>query len=158
MSGLIWYSELQGGGPYLCRLSPVSVGSEWTSFELCTGAYEIFWGLTNLLALTVTELDDTLPYLMGDTRDSTWATHCVSTEAYTRKTCTRVRWAWLDSLIVVVNSCHLWCLCGSRVSCCQVISLARLTIDSNLRDTLENEWCLFTESKCRIINFKIMWW
>jgi hypothetical protein len=30
----------------------------------------------------------------------------------------------LDSLIVVVNYGHLWCLCGSRVSCCQVICLA----------------------------------
>jgi hypothetical protein len=30
----------------------------------------------------------------------------------------------------------LICLRGSHVLCCQVISLARLIIDSNLRDTL----------------------
>jgi hypothetical protein len=30
----------------------------------------------------------------------------------------------------------LICLRGSRVSCCQVISLVRLTIDSNLCDIL----------------------
>jgi hypothetical protein len=52
-----------------------------------------FWGPANLLASSVAELDDTLPYLMDDIRDSAWATHDVSVEAYTWKTCTRVRWA-----------------------------------------------------------------
>jgi hypothetical protein len=156
--GLIWNSELQWGSPRLCRLRPASVGFEWTSFELCTDAYEIFWGLANLVASSVAELDDTRPYLMGVTRDSAWATHGVSAEANTWKTCTRVRWARLDSFIVVMNCCHSWCLSGPRVSCCQVISLARLTIHSNLRDTLRNGWCLFTESKRRIINFIILWW
>jgi hypothetical protein len=98
-----------------------------------------FLGPANLLALTVAELDDTLPYLMSDTWDSAWDTHGVSAEAYAWKTCTRVRWVRLDSLIVVVNCCHSWCLRGPCVSCYQVISLARLTIDSNLRDTLGNE-------------------
>jgi hypothetical protein len=98
-----------------------------------------FWGPKNLLALTVAELDDTLPYLTGDTWDSAWATHGVSAEAYAWKMCTRVRWAGLDSLIVVVNCCHSWCLRGPHVLCCQVISLARLTIDFNLHDTLRNE-------------------
>jgi hypothetical protein len=88
----------------------------------------------NVLASSVTEFDDTLLYLMGVTR----ATHDVSIEAYAWKMCTRVRWAGLDSLIVIVNYCHSWCLRGPRMSCCQVISLARLTIDSNLRDTLGN--------------------
>jgi hypothetical protein len=32
-----------------------------------------FWSLANLLASSVTELNDTLPYLMGDTMDSAWA-------------------------------------------------------------------------------------
>jgi hypothetical protein len=49
---------------------------------------------------------------------------------------TRVSWARLDSLIVVVNYCHFWCIRGPHVSYCQVISLARLYIDSNLRVTL----------------------
>jgi hypothetical protein len=97
-----------------------------------------FRGPTNLLASSVAELDDTLPYLMGDTRDSAWTTHSVSAEAYVWKTCTRVRWVWLDSLIVVMNCCHSWCLPGPRVSFCQVISLARLTVDLNLHDTLGN--------------------
>jgi hypothetical protein len=156
MSGLIWYSELQGGSPRLCQLRPVSVGSEWTSFELCSGVYGIFWGPTNLLASTVIELDDTLPYLMGDTRDSAWATHGVSAEAYVWKTCTRVRWARFDSLIVVVNCCHSWCLRGPRVSCCRVISLAKLTIDSNIHDTLGNEWCLFAAPKRSNSSFIIL--
>jgi hypothetical protein len=51
--------------------------------ELCTGTYGIFWGPTNILASSIIELDDTLPYLMDDRRDSAWATHGVSAEAYT---------------------------------------------------------------------------
>jgi hypothetical protein len=45
----------------------------------------------------------------------------------------------LDRLLdLVVNYCHSWCPPGLRVSCCQVYTLARLIIDSNLRDTLEH--------------------
>jgi hypothetical protein len=99
-----------------------------SKFELCTGAYVILWGPANLLASSVAELDDTLPYLMGDTWDSAWAVHGVSIEAYAWKTCTRVRWARLDSLIVVVNCCHPWCPSGSRVLCCQVFILARFKL------------------------------
>jgi hypothetical protein len=104
------------------HLAPMS------KFELCISAYGILWGPTNLLASTVAQLDDTLPYLMGDTWDSAWAVHDVSTEAYAWKMCTRVRWVQLDSLIVVVNCCHLWCLRGPRVSCCQVITHARFKL------------------------------
>jgi hypothetical protein len=159
-SGLIWYSELQGGSHCLCRLRPASVGSEWTSFELCTGTYRIFWGPANLLASMVAELDDTLPYLTGDTRYSAWATHGVSTKAYVWKTCTRVRWARLDSLTVIVNCCHSWYLRDPRVLCCQVISLARLTINSNLCNTLRNEWCLFATPKHSNSTFVMLlgWW
>jgi hypothetical protein len=153
LARLIWNSELQGGSLHMCRLRPTLVRFEWTSFELCTSVYEIFYGPTNLLASWVTELDDNLPYLMGVKRDSAWATNDVSVEAYTR-----VRWAWLHSLIVVMNCCHSWCLRGPRVSCCQVISLVRLAIDLNFCDTLENGWYLFTESKRRIMNFIILWW
>jgi hypothetical protein len=34
----------------------------------------------------------------------------------------------------IVNYCHPWCPSGPRVLCCQVNTLARLTIDLNLRD------------------------
>jgi hypothetical protein len=37
---------------------------------------------------------------------------------------TRLRWARLDSLIVIVKGIHSCFLRGSRVSCCQVFSLA----------------------------------
>jgi hypothetical protein len=57
---------------------------------------------------------------MGASRDSAWATHGVFTEAYAWKTCTRVRWARLDSVIVIVNCCHSWCL---RSYVCRVIRL-----------------------------------
>jgi hypothetical protein len=35
------------------------------------------------------------------------------------KTCTRVRWTWLDSLIVIMNCCHSW---GLRDLACVVLS------------------------------------
>jgi hypothetical protein len=41
-----------------------------------------------------------LPYLTGVHQDSAWATHGVSNEAYTWKTCTRVRWALIVSLVM----------------------------------------------------------
>jgi hypothetical protein len=142
-SGLIWNSELQGGSPHLCRLSTDRLASE-SKFELYTDAYGILWGRTNLLASTVIELDDTLPYLMGDTRDSAWAIHGVCAEVYVWKTCARVRWAWLDSLIVVVNCCHSWCLRGPRVLCCQVITLARFKLAqvSVIPSDMGNTWPL----------------
>jgi hypothetical protein len=80
--------------------------------------YGIFWGPTNLLVSTVAELYNTIPYLTGDTWHSERATHGVSAVAYAWKTRTRVRWARLNSWIVVVNCCHSWCLRGPCVSCC----------------------------------------
>jgi hypothetical protein len=156
-SGLIWYSELQDGISCLCRLR-TDRSALVSMFVLCTGTYGILWDPSNLLASTVVELDDTLPYLMDDTQGSAWATHGVSAEAYAWKTCTRVRWARLDSLIVIVNCCHSWCLCGPRVSCCQVITLARFklaqvsTIPSDIGNTCP------LQSFHWIINFIIMWW
>jgi hypothetical protein len=127
-----------------------------SKFELCTSAYGILWGPANLLASIATELDNTVPYLMCDTWDSAWAIHGVSAEAYTWKTCTRVRWAWLDSFIVVMDCCHSWCLHGPRVSCCQVITLARFILArvSVIPSDMDNTCPL--QSFCRIINFIIM--
>jgi hypothetical protein len=53
------------------------------------------------------------------------------------KTCTRVRWVQLDSLIVIVNFDYSWCLHDSRVLCCQVVNLARFEwarVSSTLSD------------------------
>jgi hypothetical protein len=36
---------------------------------------------------------------------------------------TRVRWAQLNFLIVIMKGGHSCCLCGSRVLCCQVDTL-----------------------------------
>jgi hypothetical protein len=52
----------------------------------------------NLVASCVTEIEAILPYIKGVYRDSAWATHGVSAEAYAWKTCTRVRWALIISL------------------------------------------------------------
>jgi hypothetical protein len=45
-SDLIGNSDLQGGSPRMCRLRTDHL-TPMSKFELCTGAYEILWGLTN---------------------------------------------------------------------------------------------------------------
>jgi hypothetical protein len=79
---------------------------DWSSgpmskFELCTGAYRILWGPANWVASCAAETKAILPYLMDVKWDSAWATHGVFTETYTWKTCTRVRWALIVSLIAL---------------------------------------------------------
>jgi hypothetical protein len=44
------------------------------------------WSHINLVALTVTELDDTLRRFTDDRRDSVWATHEISGEVFAWKT------------------------------------------------------------------------
>jgi hypothetical protein len=53
----------------------------------------------NLVVLCSAGMEAILPYLTGVQWDSAWATHGMSTEAYAWKTCTRVRWALIISLI-----------------------------------------------------------
>jgi hypothetical protein len=117
-------SGLQGGSPRLCRLRTVSV------VPCCNEHWVVFWrirdlwGPANLVASTVAELDNTPLYFMDDIgivfRPPRTTRRGFRVEDYTR-----VRWTRLDSLIVNAKGGHSWCLCGSRVSCCQVISLAR---------------------------------
>jgi hypothetical protein len=97
------------------------VWPQWTRLIIYWCIWDL-WSPTNLVASTVTELDDTPPYLIDVQWDSVGATHgCRWGIAW--KTYTRVRWARLDSLIVIVNCGRSWCLRGSRVSCCLVIPL-----------------------------------
>jgi hypothetical protein len=86
----------------------------------------------------VTELDDTLPCLMDVIWDSVQATHGLPVEVLRWKMALGRGRTCPDSLIVITKGGHSWCLHGSCVSCCQVVSLARLYIDSNLRDTVRN--------------------
>jgi hypothetical protein len=58
------------------------------------------WGPINLVALCVTELDDTLPRFMGVQWVSVQATHGVSGEAYTWKMALGHGRTWPDSLIM----------------------------------------------------------
>jgi hypothetical protein len=83
--GLFSCLELRGGSPHLCGLRTDRLAL-LSKFELCTGAYGIFFGPVNLLASTVTELDDTPPCFTGVQKDSVWATDGVSVEAYLWKT------------------------------------------------------------------------
>jgi hypothetical protein len=86
-------------------------------------AHKGFMGSRKLRALLVTELDDTLPCLQ-DVHGIVCGPPTDARRGIRWKTCTRVRWTLLDSLIVIVNCCHSWCFRDSRVSCCQVVSLA----------------------------------
>jgi hypothetical protein len=100
MSGLIWNSELQGVSPYLCRLRPTSVEPCWISIWnvlMHTGHMESL----NWVASYLTETEAILPHLTGVHQDSAWATHGMSTEAYMWKTCSRVRWALIVSLVTL---------------------------------------------------------
>jgi hypothetical protein len=83
------------------------------------------WGPANLVASTVTELYDTLPRFTDVQWDCVWATHGLPVEVLAWKTTLGWGRTWPDSLIVIAKGGHLWCLRGSRVSCYQVISLAR---------------------------------
>jgi hypothetical protein len=105
------------------------------------------WGPANLVTSIVAELYDTLPYLQ-DVHGIVCGPPMDACQGITWKACTRVRWALLDSSIVVMNCDHLWCLHESHMSCCQVLSLARLYIDLNLCDTLGYEWDLIVMFKC----------
>jgi hypothetical protein len=97
-SGLIWYSELQGGSPCLCQLRPALVGSEWISIWNILTHMRHMKSL-NWVASCIAETESIVPYLTGVQWDSTWATHSVSAEAYVWKMCTRVRWALVVSLV-----------------------------------------------------------
>jgi hypothetical protein len=133
MNGLIWNSELQCGSPCLTWLKTDRLAS-MIKFELYTGAYGIYWGPANWVVSCVAETEDILPYLTGVYQDIAWVTHGVFTEAYTWKTCTRVRW------VLIVSLTTLWTIAtrGALLDCvCHIVrfyTLVRLTIDLNLHD------------------------
>jgi hypothetical protein len=83
------------------------------------------WGPTNLVASTVTELDDTLPRFVNVQWNSVRATHGLTVEVFAWKMALGQGRTWADSLIVIVKGDHSCCLHDSRVSSCLVISLAR---------------------------------
>jgi hypothetical protein len=78
-----------------------------------------------LSSFDVTELDNTLPCFTDDRRDSVRATHGLPDEVFAWKTTLGWDRTRLDSLIVITKGGHSFCLYGSRVLCCQIISLAR---------------------------------
>jgi hypothetical protein len=87
------------------------------------------------------ELGDSLPRFIVIQWDSVQATHSVFTEAYVWKTAPGRGRTWPSLLI------RSWTVAtrgapGLRVSCCQVYTIARLTIDSNLCGTLGHGWWL----------------
>jgi hypothetical protein len=156
-SGLMWNLELQGCSPCLCRLSPASVGSEWTSIWNIlthTGHMES----PNCVALCVDKLDNILPHFMGVQWDSVRATHGVFAEAYAWKMAVgwgRTRPDFLIMLwIVATRGALLTYVCRVvRFIPLQGWLLIRISVTpSDMGDGL------FTKSKRRIINFIILWW
>jgi hypothetical protein len=156
---VVWIvnSELQGGSPCLCRLSPMSVGSEWTSIWnvlMHTG----HMGSPNWVASCVDELDDTLPRFTSVQWDSVRGTHSVSAEAYAWKTA--IGWGRSRPSFLIMS----WTIAtrGALRACvCHVVRLVPLqgwlliqisTTPSDMGDGL------FTAPKRRIINFIIWWW
>jgi hypothetical protein len=123
-SGLFSYSEFQGGSPYPCRLrtnclSPLSkfdyVLAHAGHMESCKlssfDGHRVGWSLTSPVVMHIR-------IVYGPPTDSLMCG--IMWKTYTREGCDPV-----NSLIIVANCEHSWCLRGSRVSCCQVISLAR---------------------------------
>jgi hypothetical protein len=51
---------------------------------------------------------------------------------------TKVQWAWLNSLIVIMKGGHSCCLCGLRVSSCQVDTLQGYIIFIRISATPSN--------------------
>jgi hypothetical protein len=155
------WSDLKFGAPrwwpLLCQLRPAPVRSEWTNIWNVlthTGHMES----SNWVALCAAEMEAILPYLMGIQWDTAWATHGVSTEAYAWKTSTRVRWALIVSLTTLWTAAThdaLWaCVCHVvRFIPLQGLLLIRISVTpSDMGDGL------FAVSKCRFINFVILWW
>jgi hypothetical protein len=94
------------------------------------------WNLTNLVASTATELDDTLPRFMDDRRDTVQATHRLLIKVFMWKT--TLGRGRTQSLLF--DSHHKrWPLMLPSWLTCVVLSgyfPCKVTIDSNLCDTL----------------------
>jgi hypothetical protein len=109
----------EGGSPHLCRLRTASVEPCGTSIDYVL-AHTEFIGSHKLSSFDgcwvgrhSTILHSGIGIVWGPPTDAHWG--------IAWKTCTRVWWARLDSLIVIMNCGLSWCLHGSRVSCYQVI-------------------------------------
>jgi hypothetical protein len=108
----------------LCRLRPASVGPWGSSIDYVLthikfmgfhklSSYDSRWVERHLTTLVVMYTGIVYGPPTDAHRDIAW------------KTCTRVRWARLDSLIVVMNYGCSWCLRKPCVSYCHVLSIVR---------------------------------
>jgi hypothetical protein len=94
----------EGGSPRLCRLRTRRLSPEEQALIMYLCIWDL-WSPANIVALTVTKFNDILPYLYDVHQDSVWATHGFPSR-YRVEECSRVRWAWVNSLIVVMNYGH----------------------------------------------------
>jgi hypothetical protein len=143
--------------PRLCRLRPASVGSKWTSIWNVL-MHTRHMESPNWVVSYATEIEAILQYLTCVQWDSARATHGVSAEAYTWKTCTRVRWALIVSLIASWIFAPRGAL---RAYVCHVVRFIPLQGWQLIRISVASSYMgdgLFTASKHRITNFIIQWW
>jgi hypothetical protein len=157
LSGLfhIWSSEGDSPPPVSIEDRSSGLGEQdwvvyWCIWDL--------WDPANILVLTIAELDDTPLYFTGDIR-IVWRSPTDVQRGIAWKTCTRVRWARLDSLIVIVKRGRSCFLRGSRVSSCHVISLVRwLLIRISVTPSNMGEVCSllsFCRSVISLCSYKI---
>jgi hypothetical protein len=96
----------EGCSPHLCQLRNVSVGSCCIKHWLCTGTYGTYVGPINLVAFTVTELDDNLPRFMEVQWDTVRATHGLPVKIFAWKMALGWGRTWPNSLIVIMKGGH----------------------------------------------------
>jgi hypothetical protein len=113
----------------------------------CVLTHTWFVGLCKLSSLTVIELNDTLPRFTGVHWDSVRATHKLPVEVFTWKMALgRGRTRLFDS------QCEWWPPVIPMWFMCVMLSgyfPCKVTIDSNLRNTLRYVWGLFAMYKRR---------
>jgi hypothetical protein len=127
--------------PVCVNWGPV-VWTRWTRLIIYWHIRDL-WGPVNLVALTIAALNVTLPSFTDVHWDSVRVTHRLLVEVFTRKMTLGWGRTRPDSLIVIVKGGHLYCLCGSRVSCLSGYFPCKVYIDSKLHDTFEYVWCVF---------------
>jgi hypothetical protein len=145
-SGLMLDSELQGGSPHLCRLRTASVVPCCNKHWVVYWHIRDLWGPANLVASTVAELDDTPLYFTDDIG----IVFGPPTDYPVRFSRGRRHWGTVGPTRLFDSQCERWSLVIPMwFTCVMLLGYfpCKVTIDSNLRDTLGYEWGLFAVYK-----------
>jgi hypothetical protein len=148
----------KGGSPHLCQLRATSFGPWGTSIDYVL-AHTGFMGSCKLSSFDGHRVGRCLTSLTDVHWDSVWATHGGPTRLYHERHAIGWGRTQPDSLIVNAKGGHSWCLHGLRVSCCQVISLARcIFIQISTTPSDMGEACSLCSNTVRnlIVDMRIM--